>query len=249
LFRQRGSIARSYSDPSNKVLAPSRRKGDGRNEDEYGRLPKFGGAEGRRHERLAGVGSSRTFAFWRVRSVFSFGMVCMKPNASATWIGDLRRGKGVLTTGSGTLSQSQYFGTGDGEAEGPNPYELVAAAHAACFSMTLANELAGSGLTPQRIVTTVMVTLEPLPAGWTVTGIQLDVLAEVPRLKQNDFIRAAVRAKTNCTISRLLKTNLSMSAKLDNSENRRPAKVRPPTDSLKVLKTKKQSIGHSSPKV
>ena len=70
----------------------------------------------------------------------------MKPNASATWVGDLRRGKGVVTTGSGTLSQSQYFGTGDGEGRGTNPYELIAAAHAACFSMALADELAvGTG--------------------------------------------------------------------------------------------------------
>jgi lipoyl-dependent peroxiredoxin len=147
----------------------------------------------------------------------------MKPNASATWVGDRRRGKGAVTTGSGTLSQSRYFVTGDRQGQGTNPYELVAAAHAACFSRTLASELAGAGFTPHRIETTVTVTLESLPAGWTITGVQLEVLAKVPRLKQNDFIRAAVRAKTNCTISRLLKTNLSMSAKLDNSENRRPA--------------------------
>jgi lipoyl-dependent peroxiredoxin len=171
----------------------------------------------------------------------------MKPNASATWVGDLRRGNGVVTTGSGTLSQSQYFGRGDGEAKGTNPYELLAAAHAACFSMTLAKELAGAGFTPQRIATTVTVTIEALPAGWTITGVQLDVLAEVPRLKQNDFIRAAVRAKTNCTISRLLKANLSMSAKLDHANHRRAPTVKRRLDSLKVSTTKKQSIGRSSP--
>jgi osmotically inducible protein OsmC len=66
--------------------------------------------------------------------------------------------------------------------------------------------------------------MEQLPEGWTVTGIQLDVLAETPRAKQGDFIEAAVRAKTNCPISRLLKTNISMSAKLDNSKNRRTHK-------------------------
>jgi osmotically inducible protein OsmC len=172
----------------------------------------------------------------------------MKPNASATWVGDLRRGKGVITTGSGTLSQSQYFGTCDGEGRGTNPYELIAAAHAACFSMTLANELAAAGFTPQRIATTVTVTMEALPAGWTITDIQLDVLAKAARAKQGDFIRAAIRAKTNCTISRLLKTNLSMSAKLESSGDRRTDKIRRPVDSLKVLKTKKQSIGRSSPK-
>jgi lipoyl-dependent peroxiredoxin len=161
----------------------------------------------------------------------------MKPSASATWVGDLRRGKGVVTTGSGTLSQSQYFGTDDGQAKDANPYELIAAAHAACFSMTLAKELAAAGFSPQRIVTTVTVTLEHLPAGGTITGVQLDVLAEVARLKQNDFIRAAVSAKTHCTISRLLKANLSMSAKLDNAATRRTPKVRRPLDSLKVSET------------
>jgi lipoyl-dependent peroxiredoxin len=171
-------------------------------------------------------------------------MVCMKPNALATWVGDLRRGKGVVTTGSGTLSQIQYRWKG----KGTKPYELIAAAHAACFSMTLADQLAGAGFTPQRIDTAVTVTMEQLPAGWTIMGIQLDVLAKAPRAKQGDFIRAAVSAKTNCTISRLLKTNLSMSAKLENSEPRRPRKVRHPVDSLKVSKTKKQSIGRSSPK-
>jgi osmotically inducible protein OsmC len=118
-------------------------------------------------------------------------------------------------------AQSRYFGTDDGEGKEPNPYELVAAAQAACFSMALARELAGAGFTPQRIETTVTVTLESLPVGWTITGVQLEVLAEVARLKQNDFIQAAVGAKTRCTISRLLKANLSMSkaGKLRKSQN------------------------------
>jgi lipoyl-dependent peroxiredoxin len=105
--------------------------------------------------------------------------------------------------------------------------------------MTLAKELVGAGFTPDRIDTTATVTTEPLSIGWTITGIQLDVLAEAPRAKQGDFIRAAVRAKTNCTISRLLNTNMSMSAKLHIPENRRTSKVRRPMDSLKVSETKK----------
>jgi lipoyl-dependent peroxiredoxin len=172
----------------------------------------------------------------------------MKPNASATWVGGLRRGKGVLTTGSGALSQSQYFGIDDGKGKGIHPYELIAAAHAACFSMTLANELAGAGFCPHRIDTTATVTMEQVQADSTITGIQLDVLAEVPRAKQSDFIRAALRAKTNCTISRLLKANLSMSAKLENSGSAAHTKARPSTDSLKVSKTKKQTIGRTSRK-
>jgi osmotically inducible protein OsmC len=186
--------------------------------------------------------------FWHALSDLLLETVCMKPNASATWVGDLRRGKGAVTTGSGTLSQSQYFATGDGQSKGANPYELIAAAQAACFSMALATELVGAGFSPHRIGTTAMVTLEPLPAGWTITAIHLDVVAKVPRLSQGDFIRAAVGAKTHCTISRLLKANLSMNAKLDSAETRRRPKVRRPVDSSKVSETKKQSIGRSSPK-
>jgi osmotically inducible protein OsmC len=166
--------------------------------------------------------------FWRVRSVRILETISMKPHASATWVGNLRRGKGVLTTGSGILSQSQYLGTDDGGGKGTNPYELIAAAHAACFSMTLANELADAGFTPQRIATTPTATMDPLSAGWTITSIQLDVLVEAVRLKQNDFIQAAVHAKNQCTISRLLKANISMSAKLENSETCRTKKVRRP---------------------
>jgi lipoyl-dependent peroxiredoxin len=170
----------------------------------------------------------------------------MKPNASATWVGGLKNGKGVVTLESGTLSQRQYFATIDARRRGTNPYELIAAAHAACFSVALANELAVAGLTQARINTTATVTMEHLSEGWTIIGIQLDVLAEAPRAKQSAFIEAAVSAKTNCTISRLLKTNISMSAKLDNSGTATP-KLRRRMDSLKVSKTKKQSIRRSHP--
>jgi osmotically inducible protein OsmC len=172
----------------------------------------------------------------------------MKPSASATWVGGLRHGKGLLTTGSGALSQSQCFKTGDGEGKGTNPSELIAAAHAACFSITLADELANAGFNPQHINTTATVTMEQLSVGWTITGIQLEVVAEAPRAKQSDFIRATIRAKTNCTISRLLKTNISMSAKLENSENRGTENAQLGTHSLKASATEKQSIGHSSAK-
>ena len=149
----------------------------------------------------------------------------MKPNASATWVCGRSRGKGLVTTGSGILSQSRYSGTGDEEGKGANPYELIAAALAACFSMTLASKLVSAGFTPDSISTTATVTMEPLPAGRTITAIELDVLAEVPRAKQGDFIRAAVSTKTSCTISRLLTTNISMSARLEKSKSRGTAKA------------------------
>jgi osmotically inducible protein OsmC len=146
------------------------------------------------------------------------------------------------------LSQIQYFPAGYARGPGTDPSELIAAAHAACFSMALANELAGAGFTPNRIRTTATVTMEQLPLGWRITGTQLDVLAEVPRAKQGDFIRAALCAKTNCLISRLLKTDISMSAKLENPENRRYREVRRRTDSLKVSEANERSIGRSPPK-
>jgi osmotically inducible protein OsmC len=150
----------------------------------------------------------------------------MKLNASAVWVGDLKDGKGIVTTESATLSQSQFSATGDCGGKGTNPYELIAAAHAACFSMTLANELVTAGFIPHRVSASATITMEQLPAGRTITEVQLDVLAEAPRIRQSDFIKVAVRAKTNCTISRLLKTNISMSAKLDNSANRRADEIR-----------------------
>jgi lipoyl-dependent peroxiredoxin len=173
----------------------------------------------------------------------------MKRNASAVWIGDLKDGKGVVTTESATLFESQYFAAGDANSKGTNPYELIAAAHAACFSTTLASELASAGFTPHRISTSATITMEQLPVGWTITSIQLDVLADVPRAEQSNFIKATISAKTNCTISRLLKTNISMSAKLENSENHGTGSGPASTYSLKTSTTKKQGIGRPSPKV
>ena len=162
---------------------------------------------------------SRIFMSRCAKFLFILETVFMKQSASAIWVGGLKRGKGVVTTESATLSQSQYFATSHAKRKGTNPYELIAAAHAACFSMELAHRLASAGFCPHRVNTTATITLEQLPVDWTVTGIQLDVLVEAPRANQNDFISAAVSAKTNCAISRLLKTNISMSAKLENSNN------------------------------
>jgi lipoyl-dependent peroxiredoxin len=159
-------------------------------------------------------------------AVFALETVLMKRRAWAIWNGDPGDGKGTISTESGALSQSRYFARGDGKGKGTNPYELVAAAHAACFSVTLANELFSAGFTPHRISTSATITMEQLPVGLTIISVQLEVLADVPRARQSDFIRATVSAKTNCTISRLLNTNISMSAKLDSSENRRTDEVR-----------------------
>lgn len=140
----------------------------------------------------------------------------MNRNASALWKGTLHEGEGTLTTESGVLSETQYsFRTRFAEGLGTNPDELIAASLGGCFSMALSNELGLSGFHPRRIETTATATLEDLAAGWTVTHVQLDVHAKVPDASQAGFMDAAIAAKTNCPISRLLKTNISMTASLD----------------------------------
>ena len=140
----------------------------------------------------------------------------MNRNASAVWKGTLHGGEGTLTTRSGVLSETQYSYRSSLEGgEGTNPDELIAASLGGCFSMALSNELGLCGFHPQRIETTATATLEDLAAGWTVTHMQLDVHANVPDASQARFMDAALAAKTNCPMSRLLKTNISMTASLD----------------------------------
>jgi osmotically inducible protein OsmC len=140
----------------------------------------------------------------------------MMRNASAVWKGNLHEGEGTLSTESGVLSKTQYsFGTSFVEGIGTNPDELVAASLSGCFTMALSNELGLAGFHPKNIETTATARLEDLAAGWTVTHIQLDVHASVPDASQARFIDAAITAKTNCPMARLLKTNISMTATLD----------------------------------
>ena len=135
--------------------------------------------------------------------------------ASVVWEGSHQHGEGAVTTQSASLKQAPYASGHDGRrGSGTNPPELIAAAHASSFSMALANELGHAGYSPDQIDTTATVKMELVPAGWTMTEIHLDVIASVPRAAQCDFIDAAVRAKTSCSISRLLHAKVSMFAKL-----------------------------------
>ena len=106
---------------------------------------------------------------------------------------------------------------GDHKRLETNPPELIAAAHAGSFSLTLANELGEAGYRPRQIDTTATVTMENIAAGWTMTQIHLDVVAAVPRVAECDFVDAALRAKANCPISRALNANISMRAKLSRN--------------------------------
>jgi len=112
------------------------------------------------------------------------------------------------------LRKVPYASGSDLRRPGTSPPELIAAAHAGSFSMTLANELGEAGYRPRQIDTTATVTMEDIAAGWTITQIYLDVIARVPKLAQCDFVDAALRAKANCPISRSLNANISMRAKL-----------------------------------
>ncbi|HEY7680387.1 MAG TPA: OsmC family protein [Terriglobia bacterium] len=140
----------------------------------------------------------------------------MQRKASAVWQGGLKDGKGAISTESGVLSQTQYsFGTRFENGAGTNPEELIAAAHAGCFSMALSAELGKTGMRPDRIETKAAVSLEKLDLGWTVTQVHLEVRAKVPGADKTAFDAAADIAKKNCPISRLLNAKITMNATLE----------------------------------
>lgn len=139
----------------------------------------------------------------------------MERNASARWQGSLQEGRGSLSTQSKVLSGQPYsFASRFENAQGTNPEELIAAAHAGCFSMALSLELGQAGLTPESIDTSAAVTLEKQGDGFTITRIHLDVEARVPNADRGAFEKAADNAKADCPVSKLLNADISMSAKL-----------------------------------
>jgi osmotically inducible protein OsmC len=139
----------------------------------------------------------------------------MKRNASAHWEGGLKDGKGTVSTESGVLAGTQYsFSTRFESGKGTNPEELIAAAHAGCFSMALSGQLGNAGLTAQSIDTTATVTFEKLEAGFTVTEVHLKLVAKIPGADKAAFETAANNAKTGCPISRLLNTKITLDAQL-----------------------------------
>jgi lipoyl-dependent peroxiredoxin len=141
----------------------------------------------------------------------------MKRQGSAEWRGDLKGGKGTVSSGSGVLQNTQYsFGTRFEEGKGTNPEELIAAAHASCFSMALSAQLGNAGLTPESVRTTATVTLEKQEGGFAITESHLDVVANVPGADQAKFDQAANNAKEGCPISKLLKAKITMDAKLES---------------------------------
>jgi osmotically inducible protein OsmC len=140
----------------------------------------------------------------------------MKRSASAEWKGGLKDGKGTISTESGVLSNTQYsFSTRFEDVAGTNPEELIAAAHAGCFSMALSGQLGQAGLTADSIRTTASVRLEKTDAGFAITSVHLDVKARVPGADQTAFDTAANNAKAGCPVSKVLNAEITMNATLE----------------------------------
>ena len=140
----------------------------------------------------------------------------MKRTGSARWQGGLKDGRGTVSTASGVLSDTQYsFSTRFEEGAGTNPEELIAAAHAGCFSMALSKQLEDAGMKADEINTTATVSLEKTDAGFTITRVHLDVAARIAGGDQSKFETAAQNAKAGCPVSRLLNAEITMDAKLE----------------------------------
>ena len=142
----------------------------------------------------------------------------MQRTATAVWTGALKDGKGAISTQSGVLADTPYsFGTRFENGKGTNPEELIAAAHAGCFTMALTAQLGTMNLTPQSLRTTATLSLEKLDAGWTISKIHLDVAARIPNITPAAFESAASSAKANCPVSRVLKAEITMTASLEQA--------------------------------
>jgi osmotically inducible protein OsmC len=140
----------------------------------------------------------------------------MQRKATAQWRGDLKTGKGSITTDSGVLTDTRYsFTTRFENEKGTNPEELVAAAHAGCFTMALSAELGKANLTAESLRTTATVSLEKGDSGFSVTESHLELTAKIPGASQEAFLAAARSAEVNCPISKLLKAKITLDAKLE----------------------------------
>ena len=141
----------------------------------------------------------------------------MLRKASAEWNGSIKEGGGTISTESGVLKDTQYsFSTRFEDGIGTNPEELIAAAHAGCFSMALSGQLGAAGLTADSINTTAAVRLEKLDSGFAITKIHLDVTARIPGADDDAFQTAAANAKAGCPISKLFNAEITMDAKLES---------------------------------
>jgi osmotically inducible protein OsmC len=141
----------------------------------------------------------------------------MKRSASAEWRGDLKSGKGSVSSTSGLFSNAPYgFQSRFEDGPGTNPEELLAAAHAGCFSMALSAQLGQAGLTAESIRTTCTITLDKQPDGFAITESHLDLKARIPGASKEAFDKAVEAAKTGCPVSKLYKTNITLTSALES---------------------------------
>src|SRR5256885_11967434 len=141
----------------------------------------------------------------------------MQRKASAVWKGGLKDGKGTVSATSGVLSNTPYsFATRFENTPGTNPEELIAAAHAACFSMALSAQLGGANLTPESINTSATLTMEKQDSGWAITAGHLDGGGRVPSADAAAFPKAAEDAQRGCPAFKMLNANITMSAELQS---------------------------------
>jgi osmotically inducible protein OsmC len=139
----------------------------------------------------------------------------MQRKASAVWKGGLKDGKGAVSSSSGVLNNTPYsFSTRFENTPGTNPEELIAAAHAGCFSMALSGQLGAANLTASSIETTATLTMEKLDSGWTITSSHIDVAGKVPGADAATFQKYAEAAEKGCPVSKVLNAKISMTAKL-----------------------------------
>jgi osmotically inducible protein OsmC len=141
----------------------------------------------------------------------------MDRKASAVWIGGLKDGKGTLSTDSGVLKQAQYsFSTRFENGVGTNPEELLAAAHAGCFTMALSGQLGKAGMTAQKLETTATVTLGKDGEGFSISKSHLDLVAHIAGADKAKFDEAVKAAETGCPVSKLFKAEITVTARLES---------------------------------
>jgi len=141
----------------------------------------------------------------------------MQRSATAVWQGAIKDGKGNISTQSGALKEAQYgFNTRFENGPGTNPEELIAAAHAGCFTMALSNELTQAGRKVERLQTTAKVTLEKTADGFSIPAVHLELKASLPDTNQAQFDEITKKAKENCPVSKLLNAKITLDATLNS---------------------------------
>jgi osmotically inducible protein OsmC len=141
----------------------------------------------------------------------------MKRSAQAQWQGDLKTGAGTISTASGTLANTPYsFHSRFEQGKGTNPEELLAAAHAGCFTMAVSSQLTQAGLKAERLETNCTITLEQKDGSFAITESRLELKAKIPGATQEAFDKATQAAKTGCPVSKLYNTKITLDAHLDS---------------------------------